>query len=113
MEPAQLLKHRPGLTLRCLIVAHRASIGGLTIRTALLLGFGLTFGVWLFAPSVFTEARGLMDLFVEENWPARNTPSPLRQRSPRWGQKPKTCRQLCHRCEAICHLPARIRGPAM
>jgi signal transduction histidine kinase len=40
---------------KMLAVPDRESFGGLTIRTALLLGFGLTFGVWLFAGYYFTQ----------------------------------------------------------
>jgi signal transduction histidine kinase len=36
-------------------VAQREPLGRLTIRAALLLGFGLTFGVWLFAGYYFTQ----------------------------------------------------------
>jgi hypothetical protein len=39
-------------------VLHREPLGGLTIRVALLLGFGLTFGVWLFAGYSFTKRIG-------------------------------------------------------
>jgi signal transduction histidine kinase len=39
-------------------VAQREPFGGLSIRTALLLGFGLTFGVWLFAGYFFTQRFG-------------------------------------------------------
>ena len=58
MEPAELLSRRPDLTLRSPIVAQPAPFGGLTIRTALLLGFGLTFGVWLFAGYYFAQRFG-------------------------------------------------------
>ena len=58
MEAAELLSRRPDLTLRSPIVAQPAPFGGLTIRTALLLGFGLTFGVWLFAGYYFAQRFG-------------------------------------------------------
>jgi signal transduction histidine kinase len=40
------------------VVAQREPFGGLTIKAALLLGFGLTFGVWLFAGYYFTQRFG-------------------------------------------------------
>jgi signal transduction histidine kinase len=40
------------------VVAHREPVGGMTIKAALLLGFGLTFGVWLFAGYYFTQRFG-------------------------------------------------------
>jgi signal transduction histidine kinase len=41
-----------------LVVAQREPFAGPTIKTALLLGFGLTFGVWLFAGYYFTQRFG-------------------------------------------------------
>ena len=37
---------------------NREPLQGLTIRAALLLGFGLTFGIWLFAGYYFTKRIG-------------------------------------------------------
>jgi hypothetical protein len=39
-------------------VLNREPLKGLTIKAALLLGFGLTFGIWLFAGSYFSERIG-------------------------------------------------------
>ena len=41
-----------------LAMAHREPLDGLTIKAALLLGFGLTFGIWLFAGYYFTKRSG-------------------------------------------------------
>jgi signal transduction histidine kinase len=41
-------------------VVHREPLGGLTIKAAILLGFGLTFGLWMFASYQFT--RQMADL---------------------------------------------------
>ena len=44
-----------------LSVLNREPLEGLTLKAALLLGFGLTFGIWLFAGYYFTKRMGIVE----------------------------------------------------